>query len=129
MVGVPPAGGRKHPEQQLLYINTSNILFIASGAFVGLEDIIRNRTGQSKRAIGFSGSNNREQNSSDSVLSQLLPEDLKRFGMIPEFVGRFPVQTYVEPLNKEALMHILTEPADSVVSQSPDCETIVYRRN
>ena len=117
LVGVPPAGGRKHPDQQLLYINTSNILFIASGAFVGLEDIIRNRIGQSKRAIGFSGAMNKEKTPDNNVLSQLLPEDLHRFGMIPEFVGRFSVQTYVEPLNKEALMHILTEPADSVVSQ------------
>ena len=117
IVGVPPAGGRKHPEQSLLYINTSNILFIASGAFVGLEDIIRNRIGQSKRAIGFSGAKIKEKDLGNSVLSQLLPEDLNRYGLIPEFVGRFPVQTYVEPLNKEALMHILTEPADSVVSQ------------
>ena len=117
IVGVPPMGGRKHPEQSLLYINTSNILFIASGAFVGLEDIIRNRIGQSKRAIGFSGAKIMEKDLGNSVLSQLLPEDLNRFGLIPEFVGRFPVQTYVEPLNKEALMHILTEPADSVVSQ------------
>ena len=117
IVGVPPMGGRKHPEQSLLYIDTSNILFIASGAFVGLEDVIRNRLGQSKRTIGFSGVMNKEQGPGNTVLSQLLPEDLNRFGMIPEFVGRFPVQTYVEPLDKDALVRILTDPTDSVISQ------------
>jgi len=117
VVGVPPAGGRKHPEQQLLYVNTSNILFIAGGAFVGLEDIIRSRLGQSKRSIGFSGAMVQEQSISNSILSHLLPEDLNRYGMIPEFVGRFPVQTYVEALDKNALMHILTDPTDSVISQ------------
>lgn len=117
IVGVPPMGGRKHPEQSLLYVDTSNILFIASGAFVGLEDIIRNRKGQSSRAIGFSGTSTKAQFSDSTFLSQLLPEDLHRFGMIPEFVGRFPVQTYVEPLKKEDLVRILTDPIDSVVGQ------------
>ena len=117
IVGVPPMGGRKHPEQSLLYIDTANILFIASGAFVGLEDIIRNRKGQSGRTIGFSGAQAKTVNNNTNGLGQLLPEDLYRFGMIPEFVGRFPVQTYVEPLRKEDLVRILTDPADSVVNQ------------
>lgn len=117
LVGVPPMGGRKHPEQSLLYVNTSNILFIASGAFVGLEDIIGKRIGQSARSIGFTDNRTKKQRPEGSLLSHILPEDLHRYGMIPEFVGRFPVQTYVEPLDKNALVHILTDPADSVIGQ------------
>lgn len=100
LVGVPPAGGRKHPEQSLLYLNTNDILFIVTGAFVGLESIIRQRTGKE-----------------DSSLADASPEDLRRFGFIPEFVGRFPIITHVNPLRKEHLVKILSELEDSLVAQ------------
>ena len=117
-VGVPPMGGRKHPEQSLLYVDTSQILFIASGAFCGLEDIISQRLGRNERAIGFSSDATvRKRKSKDSLLAHLLPEDLHRYGMIPEFGGRFPITTCVEPLDKKDLISILTEPKDAVVKQ------------
>ena len=114
LVGVPPAGGRKHPEQQLLYINTKNILFIASGAFVGLEDIIRKRLGS--RKIGFDadymiGTDEK------SVVKYATTQDLREFGIIPEFVGRFPIITNVEKLSKEDLIRILKEPKNSIIKQ------------
>ena len=114
MVGVHPQGGRKHPEQQLLYIDTSNILFIASGAFPGIEDIIKKRLGGTK--IGF----NVEKNSfdkNDELIKYSTPQDFKTFGMIPEFIGRFPVITHVNELTVEDLKRILTEPQNSLVSQ------------
>jgi len=120
IVGCPPMGGRKHPEQQLLYVDTSNILFIASGAFVGLEDIIAKRVGSSKNKIGFSGSSEQpkdEASKKESLLSKVLPEDLRQFGIIPECIGRLPVIATVNPLRKEDLVRILTEPKDSIVKQ------------
>jgi len=118
IVGVPPMGGRKHPEQALLYVDTSNILFIASGAFVGLDDIIAKRSCKDNHKIGFAGSTSKEEEKKKGeLLSRLMPEDLHKFGMIPEFVGRFPVNTYVAPLEKADLVRILTEPADSVIGQ------------
>lgn len=114
MVGVHPQGGRKHPEQQLMYIDTSNILFIASGAFPGIEDIIKKRLGGTK--IGF----NVEKNSfdkNDELIKYSTPQDFKTFGMIPEFIGRFPVITHVNELTIEDLKRILTEPKNSLVSQ------------
>ena len=116
-VGVPPMGGRKHPEQSLLYVDTSQILFIGSGAFTGLEDIISQRIGRNECSIGFSGAAVKKRKSKDSILAQLLPEDLHKYGMIPEFVGRFPISTYVEPLDKKDLINILTEPKDAIVKQ------------
>ena len=116
-LGVPPMGGRKHPEQSLLYVDTSQILFIASGAFVGLEDIISQRLGRNECSIGFSGKNAKKSKSKESILSQLLPEDLHKYGMIPEFIGRFPIYTNVEPLEKKDLISILTEPKDAIVKQ------------
>ena len=115
-VGVPPAGGRKHPEQPLIYVDTSDILFIASGAFVGLEDIIRKRIGTDASKIGFTSGSKKEADSG-SVLSEVTSQDLRQFGMIPEFVGRFPVVTHVEPLDESTITRILTEPADSLVQQ------------
>lgn len=117
MVGVPPMGGRKHPEQSLLYVDTTNILFIASGAFVGLEDIISQRIGHDAKKIGFAENCGDKAKEKSSVLEKLLPEDLHKFGMIPEFIGRFPVNTYVCPLEKSDLVRILTEPKDSVINQ------------
>ena len=114
MVGVHPQGGRKHPEQQLMYIDTSNILFIASGAFPGIENIIKKRLGGTK--IGF----NVEKNSfdkNDELIKYSTPHDFKTFGMIPEFIGRFPVITHVNELTVEDLKRILTEPKNSLVSQ------------
>ena len=114
IVGVPPFGGRKHPEQSLLYVNTKDILFILSGAFVGLDGIVNRRLGRDRTRIGFhEGEAPRE----GYHLEDVSPEDLREFGMIPEFIGRFPVITHVDPLEKESLKRILTEPSDSIMSQ------------
>ena len=114
LVGVPPMGGRKHPEQPLLYIDTTNILFILSGAFVGLEDIVARRTGADSRRIGF-----RDVPAGEGRprLDEVTPADLKAFGLIPELIGRFPVVTHVEALGMEELLRILTEPKDSLIAQ------------
>lgn len=118
IVGVPPRGGRKHPEAELVYVDTTNILFIASGAFVGMEDIIRKRLGHSINSIGFTGTKEKKEDEKEmSVLSRILPEDLYRFGMIPEFVGRFPIVTYVNPLRREDLVNIISKPEDSLLRQ------------
>ena len=114
LVGVPPAGGRKHPEQPLLYVDTTDILFILSGAFVGLEDIVARRTGKGVDRIGFDQGKQKEESSS---LEDVSPTDLREFGFIPEFIGRFPVVTHVNPLDKEALVRILTEPENSITAQ------------
>ncbi len=116
LVGVPPMGGRKHPEQSLLYIDTTDILFILSGAFVGLDSIISRRTGKDSTRIGFSSAAPASAGS-DDILNDVTPEDIRRFGMIPEFIGRFPVITHVEGLDKEALVRILTEPKNSITKQ------------
>lgn len=114
IVGVPPFGGRKHPEQSLLYVNTKDILFILSGAFVGLDGIVDRRMGRDRKRIGF---HEGEKPQEGSHLEDVAPEDLREFGMIPEFIGRFPVITYVDPLDKAALKRILTEPKDAIVNQ------------
>lgn len=114
LVGVPPCGGRKHPEQPLIYINTSNILFIGSGAFVGLDEIINKRLGG--RRIGFN-SETKETYNSENIKSYTTTQDLRNFGMIPEFVGRFPIITNVEKLDEEALVSILSEPKNSIIKQ------------
>ena len=115
LVGVPPAGGRKHPEQPLLYVNTENILFILSGAFVGLEDIIAKRTGRESSRIGFTAS--RKTFDTEGILSEVTSQDLCEYGLIPEFTGRFPIVTHVTPLDENALRRILTEPEDSLTAQ------------
>jgi ATP-dependent Clp protease ATP-binding subunit ClpX len=118
IANVPPQGGRKHPYQDCIQIDTSNIMFICGGAFVGLEKVIEQRLG--KKSMGFvkSGDStaNREQRTAD-LMKQLEPEDLVRFGLIPEFIGRVPVVTTLEPLDEEALVSILTEPRDALVKQ------------
>lgn len=117
MVGVPPMGGRKHPEQSLLYVNTKNILFILSGAFVGLEDIVRKRMG-GKKSIGFGtveGSDNKEE--IKEYVDFASPQDIRDFGMIPELVGRFPVIANVNALSEDDLVRILHEPKNSIVRQ------------
>ena len=103
VVGVPPMGGRKHPEQPLLYVDTKNILFILSGAFVGLDDIIKRRL--NGRHIGYN---------TDQYAT---PQDLRDFGFIPEFIGRFPIITNVNPISEEGLITILTEPKNSIIKQ------------
>ncbi len=113
---VPPQGGRKHPHQEFIQIDTTNILFICGGAFDGLEKIIMNRTG--KKAMGFGAEikSNKIENVHE-LLEKLMPEDLLRYGLIPEFVGRLPVVVTLSPLDKEAMVRILTEPRNALVKQ------------
>ncbi len=113
---VPPQGGRKHPQQELIPINTTNILFILGGAFVGLTDIIAARVGES--AIGFASELPESKEASEAaLLSKVLPEDLNKYGMIPEFVGRIPVITSLSALDEDDLVRILVEPKNALVKQ------------
>lgn len=113
---VPPQGGRKHPQQELIHIDTTNILFILGGAFVGLPDIIAERVG--KTSIGFGSDMPESKRAADAeLLTQVLPEDLHKFGMIPEFVGRIPVVTALKGLSEEDLVRVLTEPKNALVKQ------------
>ena len=112
---VPPQGGRKHPEQQYIQIDTSNILFICGGTFVGLTDIIAKRLGGKR--IGFGVQEMETEKDKDKLLSQVTPDDLHKFGLIPELVGRLPVVSHVEQLDEEALCSILTEPKNALVKQ------------
>jgi len=111
---VPPQGGRKHPHQEFIQIDTTNVLFIVAGAFAGLEDIISSRAG--KRGIGFGAPLHSKDDEVD-IFSEVLPEDLHKFGLIPEFIGRLPVVTTVSQLDRPALMQILTEPKNALVKQ------------
>ena len=116
VASVPPQGGRKHPHQEMLQIDTSNILFICGGAFEGLENIIKDRTG--KKSIGFGSKIESEKEVSKyKVFEELLPQDLLKFGLIPEFIGRLPVVATLKELDKEALGRILVEPKNSLVKQ------------
>ena len=113
---VPPQGGRKHPQQELIHIDTTNILFILGGAFVGLSDIIAQRVG--KHGLGFNVEVPESKKQAEAeLLAQVLPEDLNKFGMIPEFVGRIPVVTSLEELSEDDLVRILTEPKSALVKQ------------
>ncbi|GGK30462.1 ATP-dependent Clp protease ATP-binding subunit ClpX [Caldalkalibacillus thermarum] len=112
---VPPQGGRKHPHQEFIQIDTTNILFICGGAFDGLEQIIKRRIG--KKVIGFGTASESRELKPGEYLSKVLPEDLIKFGLIPEFVGRLPVVATLEPLDEEALMDILTKPKNALVKQ------------
>lgn len=114
VVNVPPQGGRKHPDQKFIQVDTSDILFICGGAFDGIERKISDRL--NTRAIGY-GNETRSQVNRDNMLQYILPQDLKSFGLIPELVGRLPVLTYLEPLDKKALRAILTEPKNSIIKQ------------
>jgi ATP-dependent Clp protease ATP-binding subunit ClpX len=117
VANIPPQGGRKHPEQQYIQMDTSQILFICGGSFVGLEDIIRKRLG--RRMIGFSTEVVEEDTAEErgEILSQVQPEDLVEFGMIPEFVGRLPVVATLDPLGRDALINILTTPKNAIIRQ------------
>jgi len=114
VASVPPQGGRKHPQQEFIQIDTTNVLFIVAGAFAGLETIVGERTG--KKGIGF-GSPLKEKAETNDVFRQVQPEDLRKFGLIPEFIGRLPVIATVEELDKSALIAILTEPKNALVKQ------------
>src|SRR3954465_4249962 len=117
IANIPPQGGRKHPEQQYIQMDTTHILFICGGTFVGLEDIIRKRLG--KRMIGFGSETESMETASERshVLAQVQPEDLVEFGMIPEFVGRLPLHATLDPLDIKTLISILTEPKNALVKQ------------
>ena len=114
VAAVPPQGGRKHPQQEFIQIDTTNVLFIVAGAFAGLEDIISQRVG--RHGIGF-GAPLHSKDASENMFSQVLPEDLHKFGLIPEFIGRLPVVTTVAPLDQTALIDILTTPKNALVKQ------------
>ncbi|MEN2741877.1 ATP-dependent Clp protease ATP-binding subunit ClpX [Microbacterium sp. X-17] len=114
VASVPPQGGRKHPHQEFIQIDTTNVLFIVAGAFAGLEDIISSRAG--KKGIGF-GAPLHSKGDDINLFSEVLPEDLHKFGLIPEFIGRLPVVTTVTPLDQDALMQILTVPKNALVRQ------------
>lgn len=116
VASVPPQGGRKHPHQELLQINTENILFICGGAFEGLDKLINERTG--KKAIGFSAEvKSSKEIDKYKIYEQLLPQDLLKFGLIPEFVGRLPIVATLRELDKEALIDIVTKPKNAIVKQ------------
>ncbi len=116
IANVPPQGGRKHPQQEFIQVNTSNILFIVGGAFDGIETIVKERLGD--KTIGF-GTNSREIDTvtDKNVLQHVVPEDLLKFGLIPEFIGRLPVMTALEKLDEDDLVRILTEPKNALVRQ------------
>jgi ATP-dependent Clp protease ATP-binding subunit ClpX len=118
VANVPPQGGRKHPEQEYIQINTDNILFIAGGTFDGIEEIISRRVGRSM--IGFDAEDDQEEMENEKlgeILSHLEPEDLTDYGLIPEIVGRMPVQCVVRPLSVDQLMEILTQPKNAILRQ------------
>ncbi|WP_250432017.1 ATP-dependent Clp protease ATP-binding subunit ClpX [Pontibacter ruber] len=115
VVNVPPQGGRKHPEQKMITVNTENILFICGGAFVGIDRLIKNRL--NTRPIGFSKSKLDEAEENENFLKYMTAQDLKSFGLIPELIGRLPVLTHLDPLDKETLRRILLEPKNSIVKQ------------
>jgi len=118
VANVPPQGGRKHPHQDFIQINTSNILFICGGAFEGLDKIVEQRLG-SHKTMGFRGNKvaKEKEEGEENVLTKLIPDDLLKYGLIPEFVGRLPVTVSLDSLDKEALVRILTEPKNAIIKQ------------
>ncbi len=115
IINVPPQGGRKHPDQKMIPVNTKNILFICGGAFDGIERKIGQRL--NTQVVGYSASKKKDQIDRDNLLQYIAPQDLKSFGLIPEIIGRLPVLTYLDPLQKEALRRILTEPKNAIIKQ------------
>lgn len=115
VVNVPPKGGRKHPDQKFVEVNTQNILFIAGGAFDGIEKIISKRL--NRQAIGYSVSKNVDEIDKDNLLQYIIPKDIKDFGLIPEIIGRLPVLTHMDPLDRETLRAILTQPKNALIKQ------------
>tara|TARA_B100000686_G_C16799672_1_gene985054 strand:- start:4018 stop:5154 length:1137 start_codon:yes stop_codon:yes gene_type:complete len=117
VANIPPKGGRKHPEQPMIQVNTSNILFICGGAFEGLDKIISTRVGRQTMGFGAINDDKITDNDLKSVISEVQPEDLLAYGLIPEYVGRVPVVTTLDPLDEEDLFRILTEPKNAIVKQ------------
>jgi ATP-dependent Clp protease ATP-binding subunit ClpX len=115
VAGVPPKGGRKHPEQNLINVNTKNILFIVGGAFDGIDKIVASRINKNK--MGFAADNSRDKVTDEELLNSVLPEDLLRYGLIPELIGRLPVIAPLHSLSREALKNILTEPKNAILKQ------------
>ena len=116
VANVPPQGGRKHPHQEFIQLDTNNILFILGGAFDGLEKIIENRVG--KKGLGFNAEvKTKEEKQQNNLLKNLIPEDLLKYGLIPEFIGRVPVIVTLDALDKDALIRILTEPKNALIKQ------------
>ena len=116
VAGVPPQGGRKHPHQEMLQIDTTNILFICGGAFDGIDKTIRNRT--SDKNMGFGAEiHSKDEKSMEDLLQEIQPADLQKFGLIPELVGRLPILVTLNPLDEDAMVHILTEPKNALVKQ------------
>ena len=115
VVNVPPKGGRKHPDQKFVEVNTQNILFIAGGAFDGVEKIISKRL--NRQAVGYSTSRNVDNIDKDNLLQYIIPKDIKDFGLIPEIIGRLPVLTHMDPLDRETLRAILTQPKNALIKQ------------
>jgi ATP-dependent Clp protease ATP-binding subunit ClpX len=115
VASVPPQGGRKHPHQEFIQIDTTNILFICGGAFDGIEQIIKRRLG--KKVIGFGGESEKSDLNSKEILNHVLPEDLLKFGLIPEFIGRLPVLANLEQLDETSLVEILTKPKNALIKQ------------
>ena len=115
VVNVPPKGGRKHPDQKFIEVNTKNILFIAGGAFSGIDKIIGKRL--NRQAVGYSASIKEAKVDTDNMLQYIIPSDLKSFGLIPEIIGRLPALTYMNPLDADTLRAILTEPKNSIIKQ------------
>lgn len=115
VVNVPPKGGRKHPDQKFVEVNTQNILFIAGGAFDGVERIISKRL--NRQAVGYSTSKNVDNIDKDNLLQYIIPKDIKDFGLIPEIIGRLPVLTHMDPLDKETLRAILIQPKNALIKQ------------
>ncbi|MDZ4759074.1 MAG: ATP-dependent Clp protease ATP-binding subunit ClpX [Bacteroidota bacterium] len=115
VINVPPQGGRKHPEQQFVQVNTENILFVCGGAFEGIDKIIKNRA--NTQSIGYKTADEKQVFEDKDYLQYLSPEDLRKYGMIPEIIGRMPVLAHLDPLNAETLKRILTEPKNALVKQ------------
>src|SRR5699024_4314357 len=117
VASVPPQGGRKHPNQEFIQVDTTNILFIVGGAFAGIEQRVKERPGAKVIGFGTDAKTQQLQNSDKSVMQQVLPEDLMNFGLIPEFIGRLPILTALEELTESDLVRILTEPKNALVKQ------------
>ena len=115
IVNVPPQGGRKHPEQKMIPVNTKNILFICGGAFEGIERKIAHRL--NTHVVGFTGSATRAKVDKDNYLKYVAPQDLRSFGLIPEIIGRLPMLVHLDPLDRSALLRVLTEPKNAITRQ------------